>query len=167
MARKDKRAEREARCQAYRALCKELAEHGIYTPSATSIFEVLGKARLSESYASSTKLSRDDLVQHSAEAVVPEELSDNAISDHLVHAARLYATAASKCAVIPDPRRAFKYFRRAAGLLRRAAGLRSPPDQEAAEGACRCREKAAMARAVVAKRRSCRRRWRCLLVGRW
>jgi len=167
MATSEKQVERDRRSRAYKELKKSLAGVGIYAPTASTLFEVLGKARLSESYAASTELSRDDLFGHALQASVPEELSDKAISGHLANAARLYATAAAKCVLIPDPGRAFKYFRRASRLYRRAAQLQHPPDGEVMDASRRCKEKAALARGEVARRRACRRRWGLGLLRRW
>ena len=112
--------------RAYRDLKQSLAGVGIYTPSAATIFEALSKARLSESYAASSELSRKELFGQTPNAETPEELSDKSISVHLASAARLYAIAAAKCVLIPDPGRAFKYFRRSERLFRRAAQLQTP-----------------------------------------
>ena len=166
MATPVKQAERDKRRRAYRELKQSLAGIGLYTPTASTIFEVLSKARLSESYAASSELSRKELFGHAPGADTPEELSDKSISGHLANAARLYSTAAAKCVLIPDPRRVFKYFRRAAGLFRRAAHLQTPPDCELMKASQACKTKAALARAELARRTICRRRFSLGLLRR-
>jgi hypothetical protein len=166
MAPPEKQAERDRRRRAYRELKRSLAGIGIYAPTASTIFEVLSKARLSESYAASSELSREELFGHVPNADIPDELSDKSISGHLANAARLYSTAAAKCVLIPAPGRAFKYFRRSARLFRRAADLQNPPDYELIKASQASKSKADMARTELARRTLCRRKWSLGLLPR-
>jgi hypothetical protein len=81
MTNDQKRADRDRRSRAYQELVRALAGiSDVYCPTASSIFDCLSKAHLSEEYAISSGLSREELFREDRHANVPEELSDNAIS---------------------------------------------------------------------------------------
>lgn len=158
MAGREKHAERYRRARAFQQLQKSVAAVDIYTPSPASLFEVLSKARLGESYAASIELARSQLCRASPEVDVPAELSETTTASHLARAAELYATAAAKCLRIPDPQRAYKYFHKAASLLRRAAALACDGGPALWRDSQAYRQRAALVRLKLARRCVWRRR---------
>jgi hypothetical protein len=153
MTMAQKMVERNQRYRAYRELAHGLAGiSDMYRPTASSIFDCLCKAQLSEKYAVSSRLSRAELCRDDPQARQPEELSEMAISGHFFHAASLYGAAAIDFVAASDLPRAFKYFRKAAKQFHLAAEFRVPCDGELFQNALDYKEKTAVIRQEIARR---------------
>jgi len=98
-------------------------------------------------------------------AAPPEELSDQALAGYLTQAGTHYGNAANDYLSKADTRRAYKYFRKAAQNLDRAAEL-SIDAEGLFERARQNAERAAIVRHIVARNVVSRRRWRLRLWSR-
>jgi hypothetical protein len=157
MAIAQKKAERDRRYRAYRELVHGLAGiSDIYRPTVSSIFDCLSKAQLSEQYAISSRLSREEFCRDDPYARPPEELSEMAISCHFAHAASLYGFAATDFVAASNLPQAFKYFRKAARQFHLAAEFRVPCSGELLQNALDHKEKTAVIRQEFARRSALR-----------
>lgn len=159
-----RKADRDAKRKAYQALVRSVVDSDVFIPTATSIFQCLNKAQLSEDSALSAQLSRQELGREAPEASIPEELSETVVSAQLARAADLYAVAATKYVRIPDLSQAFRYFRRAARIFAKAAEAQTPVRAKSLQDAQTYAIWAAGVRQEHARRCLCRRR---LSLGLW
>ncbi len=167
MASIQKKAERGRKAKAYRDLVRNLAKVSeVYNPTASCIFDFLNRAHLNAQLAESSQLARGVFFDENPEARLPEELSDEAISDYLAIAGNLYGNAATDYVLISDPARAFKYFRKAAQHCTRAAGFAAENGSELLEAAQEYTHKSAIVRQEVARRSIRRRRFSLRFLGR-
>lgn len=167
MAGTEKKAERSRKAKAYRHLASTLASVSeVYQPTASSIFTSLNRARLNERNAESSRLARRTFFQENPGASLPEELTDGAISEYLAEAGDLYGKAATDYVLISDLTLAFKYFRKAAQLCRRSAGLAAEDGAKLLEKAQEYGYKSAMVRQELARRSIQRRRFSLGILGR-
>lgn len=157
MAWISKRTDRAARSRAYRQLVKSAARDSAFS-TASSIFDCLSIARTNENCAHSAELLRAKALTEGAGGQLPEELSFVAISQYYVKAARLYASAGSKCICSTDRSRPFTYYRRAARCMRRAVALQSPGSDEFVGESQEYAARTAIFRQEHARRSLCRRR---------
>lgn len=156
MANGRKKNERAERARAYRELAKSIGEANVF-PTASSIFDCLNMARTNENCAQSAVLLRAEAVREGAEEPLPDELSFRVVSQYLTKAARLYATAGSKCVQSGDLARAYGYYRRAREGLRRAVALH-PPGTELLGDLHEYSHRTAILRQEHARKSLCRRR---------
>ena len=167
MATTQKMARRRKKAEAYRELVRGLADlSAIGKPTSSSIFAGLSKARLSEQHAESSRLARETLFQENPQATLPEELSDKTVSTYLAGAGELYASAAVDYVLISDLPTAFKYFRRASQLFRKAAGMEVEDRAKLLDKVQEYKDKTAIIRQRVASRSIRRRRLSLGILGR-
>jgi len=161
MASIEKKAKRDRRARAYRDFVRSLASISQMTHKATasSIFDSLSRARLSERHAASSRLARETLFEEDPGANVPEELSDKVISRYLADAGLVYGGAATDYLLVLDLVRAFKYFRKAAQHCTAAAELATEEGPALLEKSREYKGKANMVRQELAKKSVLRRRW--------
>ncbi|MGA2618129.1 MAG: hypothetical protein ABSF26_11000 [Thermoguttaceae bacterium] len=148
---------RERRSRAFGELLARLKASG-GAPNSTRLFEMLREAKLNENNAVSDRLAREQLFRENPAAELPEELTDRAIAQYYVNAARLYGDAASDCVLRKDLNRAFKYYRKAAACYATAAGLRCESDGQCLDKAQDYRDRAAALRQHLARKSILRRR---------
>ncbi len=162
-----KKAERGRKAKAYRDLVRNLAKVSeIYQPTASCIFDFLSRAHLNARLAESSQLARGVFFEENPEARLPEELSDEAISDYLANAGNLYGNAATDYVLVSDPVRAFKYFRKAAQHCRRAADFAAEDGTKLLGAAQEYTDKSAIVRQELARRSIRRRRFSLRFLGR-
>jgi len=166
MASPARDARRKARANDFRRLRQSVTASDLYRPTPASIAGCLEAAETSENYARSAGLARWELLRESPREPPPEELAEPAIAAHLVHAAESLAVAGHKLVRLPDMRRAFAGFRRAAGLMRQAAAIEVERRSERLARAGQYADLAAAVRQQAARRRLCRRRWGCTWLRR-
>ena len=160
MASTAKETERNRKARAYRDLVKTLASVvAVYRPTASSIFDLLSKARSREQHARSSLLARIALRGENPGATPPEELSDQTLANYLTQAGTLYGNVANDYISSSDARRAYKYFRKAAQNFAEAAEL-TDGNPELREKARQYLDQAAIVRHGLARKVVRRRRWR-------
>ncbi len=161
MADLDKKAQRDRKARAYKDLVRDLASvsRSVYKPTASSIFDCLSQAHLNEQSAESARLSRETLFGENPGASVPEELSDEAISQYLASAGDFYAGAAADYLRISDLPRAYKYFRKAARHGGRAAALAAEDGPKLLQKSQAYQDQAAVVRQELARRSLLRIKW--------
>ncbi len=149
---------RAERSRAFGELLAGLKASAADVPNTARLFALLREATLNENNAVSDRLAREQLFRENPAAGLPEELTDRAIAQYHVNAARLYGDAASDCVLRKDLSRAYKYYRKAAACYATAARLRCELDGQYTDKAQDYRQRAAAIRQHLARSSILRRR---------
>jgi hypothetical protein len=149
---------REQRSLAYAELLAGLKDSSTGAANASLLFALLQEAQLTLNSARSSRLAREQFFRESPAAELPAELTDRAIAQYYLEAARLYADAAWANVQRKGWLGAFKHYRKAAGCSRAAAELHGEAANECLQQAKQHRERAAALRQHLAKKSLLRRR---------